>query len=450
MEAIKKGHVLAVPVPGQGHVKPMMRLCRRIAKHGIKVTFVNIKSVHDKLVAAGEEDMEEQHNLILTWIPDPVAENDSNVLETLRKKLPGSLMELIERINGSDPDDKISCVVGDLTIGWVLETAEKMGAIPVAFSPTSNASMALSIHIPKLLEDGVLDPDYGTIQKGEKIRLSDDIPSWGKDELVWGFPSNLEVQKSFFESAQFISEKSNQTKWMVISNTCYEIESSACDMSPDLRPVGPLLDINNSCNFYPEDVTCLSWLDTKPPESVIYVSFGSLAFFSQHQLDELAQGLELSGRAFLWVVRSDLANGSRAVCPDGFLERVGEMGKIVEWAPQEKVLTHPSVACFLSHCGWNSTLEGLSKGVPFLCWPYFSDQFHNQNYICDKWEIGLRINPDENGIRLRHEIKKKIDMLFCDDSLKVNALALKETCEKSVNEGGSSYKNFEAFIDYIR
>ncbi|KAG6388630.1 hypothetical protein SASPL_150062 [Salvia splendens] len=102
----------------------------------------------------------------------------------------------------------------------------------------------------------------------------------------------------------------------------------------------------------------------------------------------------MSGRAFLWVVRLDLANGSRAVLPDGF---AGENGKIVERAPQD--LSHRSVACFLSHCGWNSTLEGLSRGVPFLCWPYFSDQFHNQKYICDKWEIGLRIDHDENGIR---------------------------------------------------
>lgn len=245
----------------------------------------------------------------------------------------------------------------------------------------------------------------------------------------------------------------------MLSNTCYELEPGACNLhSTDFLPIGPLnlIEANDpksgskSCNFHPEDASCLSWLDSKPAGSVIYVSFGSLAVFSQQQLDELALGLEMSGRAFLWVVRSDLANGSRAVFPDGFLERVGEVGKIVEWAPQEKVLSHPSVACFLSHCGWNSTLEGSSMGLPYLCWPYFSDQHHNQNYICDKWQIGLRIEADENGIRLRQEIKKKIDLIFCDDSFKKNALKVKEMSVKSVSEGGSSYKNLKNFIDHLR
>ncbi|PRQ53398.1 putative hexosyltransferase [Rosa chinensis] len=56
---------------------------------------------------------------------------------------------------------------------------------------------------------------------------------------------------------------------------------------------------------------------------------------------------------------------------------------MVGWAPQQKVLVHPSIACFLSHCGRNSILEGLSNGVSFLCWPYFVDQFLNKSYVCD-------------------------------------------------------------------
>ncbi|GFY82942.1 hypothetical protein Acr_02g0011820 [Actinidia rufa] len=75
--------------------------------------------------------------------------------------------------------------------------------------------------------------------------------------------------------------------------------------------------------------------------------------------------------------------------PKRFRERVATRGRIVGLAPQHKVLSHHSVACFLSHCDWNSTVEGLSNGVPFLCWPYFGDQFLNQSYICDVWKVGL-------------------------------------------------------------
>ena len=149
----------------------------------------------------------------------------------------------------------------------------------------------------------------------------------------------------------------------------------------------------------------------------------------------------------MWVLRSDFADVSTAEFPDGFMERVAEHGKLVSWAPQEKVLAPPSVACFLSHCGWNSTMDGIAMGIPFLCWPYFGDQFLNQSYICKKWKVGLELNPDENGFISRHEIKKKFEELVSDEGIKANAEKLKEMARKSVSEGGSSYKNFKTFIE---
>ncbi|KAL8556688.1 hypothetical protein ACS0TY_004222 [Phlomoides rotata] len=454
MEAVKasKVHVLAVPCPAQGHVKPLMKLCRQIAKHGIKVTFVNIQSIHDKLVAGKEED-----NIVqLASIPDaPVEDDDKDdpfkLLKNLQITMPDSLQDLIQEINRSNPDEKVRFVIADTAVAWILDTAEKMGAEPLLFSPASAAFNTLMSHLPKLLQDGILDIN-GKVTNCEKITLSGDIPAWGIDELAWSFPQQPKNEKSFLELiVNHGGGKTNGDKLLVI-NTCYELESAACDLNPKSVPIGPLLESNasSSSNFYPEDASCLNWLDTKPPGSVIYVSFGSMAVVSQQQLDELALGLELSGRAFLWIVRWDLAIGSRAVYPDGFLERVSGIGMIVEWAPQEEVLSHPSVACFLSHCGWNSTLEGSSKGVPFLCWPFFMDQFHNQNYICDKWGTGLRIHPDGSGIKTTNEIKDKIDMLFCNENLKANAVSLKEICAKTVSEGGSSYNNFERFIEYLR
>ncbi|KAH6828425.1 hypothetical protein C2S53_013826 [Perilla frutescens var. hirtella] len=469
MEEVNGKNVLAVPFPAQGHVKPLMKLCHKIAKHGIKVTFVNLESINQKITAAGktsdededeDEDEDGVDNIELVTLPDDddgeTRGHDAiDVLKMavkLRATMPESLKGLIERINkASTPDSKISCVIADVAVGWILETATELGAEPLLFMPASAAPLALITHIPDLLEQGFLRPD-GSV-KGDSIIISDDIPVWGKDELPWCIPNSTEAQKLFFESWKELENPT--TKW-ILTNNFYDVESSACNFIPNLLPIGPLLEDNaskssvNSYNFHADDVSCLSWLDSKPPGSVVYVSFGSSAVFSQQQLDELAVGLEMSGRAFLWVVRPDIANGKRAEFSDGFAERVGELGKIVEWAPQEKVLSHRSVACFLSHCGWNSTLEGLSNGVPFLCWPYFGDQFHNQNYICDKWEIGLRIDPDENGIRLGHEIKNKVDMLFGNDNLKGNALKLKEMSAASVNEGGDSYKNFHKFIDHLR
>ncbi|KAK7855635.1 udp-glycosyltransferase 83a1 [Quercus suber] len=242
--------------------------------------------------------------------------------------------------------------------------------------------------------------------------------------------------------------------WL-LCNSFYELDSPACNLIPGIIPVGPLLLGNqlgsHAGSFLPQDSTCLSWLDKQAVGSVIYVAFGSIATFSQQQFDELTLGLELISQPFLWVVRSDVIGGLNSEFWDGFRTRIVDWGKIVEWAPQEKVLAHPSIACFLSHCGWNSTLEGISMGVPFLCWPYHGDQFHNKSYICDVWKIGLGLNPDENGwLITRHEIKTKIETLLSDDGIKINALKLKEIAKKSVTDGGSSFKNFKSFIEQIK
>ena len=95
-------------------------------------------------------------------------------------------------------------------------------------------------------------------------------------------------------------------------------------------------------------------------------------------------------------------------------------------------------------------MDGLSTGVPFLCCPYFADQFLNQSYICNKWKMGLELNPDENGFISRHGIKEKIEKLVSDDGIKENADKLKDMARNSVSEGGSSYNNFRTFIEAIK
>ncbi|KAG6391084.1 hypothetical protein SASPL_148833 [Salvia splendens] len=453
----KRPHVLAVPIPAQGHVKPLMSLCRQIAKHGFKVTFVNAHSIHNKMLSASQKRQDEEddscHNIVMETIPDGFTPEDdpnnlSMLLENLRRTMPQTLTDLIQRINTSNPYEKVTCFIADIAFSWIFDIADKMGAEPVAFSTPSVANLAFMLHTPKLLEQGILNIN-GSLQNGVVVSLSNDIPAWRNGEFLWSFSRDPEIEKVFFEFTTKGFKDASKAKWL-LCNSCHELEPAATELVPNVLPVGPLnlLDSNSvkSTNFFSEDSSCLRWLDTQPDRSVVYVSFGSSGVFSQQQMDELAFGLELSGRAFLWVVRPDLANGSPIVYPPGF--GTG-LGKIVEWAPQKKVLSHPSIGCFVSHCGWNSTTEGVTNGVPFLCWPYFADQFHNEKYICEKWGIGLKIDFDEEGIRSRYEIKNKIDMLFFDNKFKENALKLKEMCGKSVADGGTSFNNLKKFIDHL-
>ena len=170
--------------------------------------------------------------------------------------------------------------------------------------------------------------------------------------------------------------------------------------------------------LWKEDDKCVEWLNRQDPGSVLYVSFGSITIMSGEQFEELAMGLEGSGSPVLWVIRPDLMAGSggQANFPDGFLERTKDRVFIVQWAPQLQVLTHPSVGGFLTHCGWNSTLESISAGVPTLGWPYFADQMLNNRCLVDKWGLGLEFERDrdeKNNIIVRgDEVARKVGALM--------------------------------------
>lgn len=242
----------------------------------------------------------------------------------------------------------------------------------------------------------------------------------------------------------------NLGEWW-LCNTTLDLEPGAFSLSPKLLPIGPLMatsdhNINNnmSTSLWQEDQTCLEWLDLHPPNSVIYVSFGSMVSTKPNQFKELALGLDLLNKPFIWVVRKDDGNMVNNAYPDEFL---GSQGKIVSWAPQKKVLSHPAIACFVTHCGWNSTIEGLYNGVPFLCWPFCSDQLMNKTYICDVWKVGLGFDKDESGLITRGEIKKKVEQLLGDEEIKGRSLKLMEMVIKDKAEGD---KNLNKLINWAK
>ncbi|CAK9186015.1 unnamed protein product [Ilex paraguariensis] len=397
-----------------------------------------------------------QDQVHLVSLPDGLEPwEDRNELgkltESIFKVMPTKLQELIEKITVSE-NDQITCVIADESMGWALEVAERMGIRRAVFWPAAAATLALIFSTPKLIDDGFIN-NHGTPIKNQMIQLSPSMPSINTTNLAWACIGDLTAQKIIFEVVVKNIESSKTVDW-VICNSSYDLESATFTLFPHLSPIGPLLASNrlgkSAGYFWPEDSTCLRWLDQQPSHSVIYVAFGSFTVFDQNQFHELALGLELTNRPFLWVVRPDMTEEATDVYPKGFIERVGGRGRMVGWAPQQNVLEHPSIACFLSHCGWNSTMEGVSSGVPFLCWPYFADQFLNQSYICDVWKVGLGFNQDKRGIINGEEIKNKVEQLLGDKMFKARALDLKEKAMNGVKENGCSQKNFSNFIEWMK
>lgn len=201
-----------------------------------------------------------------------------------------------------------------------------------------------------------------------------------------------------------------------------------------------------------DDRSCIAWLDSQPSKSVIYVSFGSLAVVTRKELTEFAYGLANSGSRFLWVVRSDSlaekdADGEGPT-PAELLEGAKERGYVVEWAPQEEVLEHPAVGGFLTHSGWNSTLESIFAGVPMICWPYFADQQINSRFVSHVWELGL----DMKDTCDRTIVEKMVREVMVERKYEFMKTAemMAERARKCVIEGGSSYYNLSSLVEEIR
>lgn len=128
-------------------------------------------------------------------------------------------------------------------------------------------------------------------------------------------------------------------------------------------------------------------------KTVVYVSFGSIASFEKQQMEEIACFLKECSQYFLWVVRKS----EEANLPKDF-EKKTEKGFVVTCCSQLKVLAHEAIGCFVTHCGWNSTLETLCLGVPTIAIPFWSDQSTNAKLMEGVWKMGIRAPYDEKKV----------------------------------------------------
>lgn len=187
----------------------------------------------------------------------------------------------------------------------------------------------------------------------------------------------------------------------------------------------------------PNTDACLTWLDSKVKGSVVYISFGSAASLSAEQTAEVANALVQSCKNFLWVVKPTEENK----LPINFTSGISDKGLVVTWCPQLAVLAHEAVGCFVSHCGWNSTLEAISLGVPVVAMPQFLDQMTNAHFVEHVWEVGIKAKTDDKGFSPSEEIRTCIEMIMQGErgqEIKTNVSRWRAMAREAIDEGGSS------------
>ncbi|CAN6359585.1 unnamed protein product [Urochloa humidicola] len=304
-----------------------------------------------------------------------------------------------------------------------------------------------------------------------------DATAGGGAVTVPGFPSpDIRVPVTelpeFLRTQQIIPRSAGDRSFSALGrclglvvNTFFDLEHGYCELymrngyAKRTYFVGPLsLPSSPAAGAsFAGDSPCIRWLDTKPAHSVVYLCFGSLTHVSEAQLRELALGLEVSGKSFLWVVRANAW-----MPPEGWKERVGDRGMVVTgWAPQTAILAHPAVGAFVTHCGWNSVMETVAAGVPVLTWPMVVEQFITERFVTEVLAIGERLWPQGAGVRStkaeEHElvladavaraVARFMEPGGAGDAARSRVKELSAKAHAAMAEGGSSHHDLCRLID---
>lgn len=208
-----------------------------------------------------------------------------------------------------------------------------------------------------------------------------------------------------------------------------------------------------------------NWLDLQTTGSVLYVSFGSQNAILPSQVRELALGLEVSEKPFIWVVRPPIGFSTATEdlqaewFPEGFIERIRRKNQgllVYKWAPQLEILSHKSTGAFLSHCGWNSVLESLCHGVPIIGWPLAGEQIFNSKMLEDEAGVCMEIARGivEGNIkyeRIAEVIKTEMDGINKGWEMRRKACEMKVKLEEAIKESegfkGSSIRAMDEFLN---
>ncbi|CAA7040765.1 unnamed protein product [Microthlaspi erraticum] len=464
----KSPHFLFVTFPAQGHINPSLELAKRIAGTiaGARVTFAasissynrrmfSTENVPETLVFATYSDGHDDGFKYSTSSDKSRKAATGQYMSEMRRRGKETLTELIE--DNRKQNRPFICVVYTILLTWVAELAREfhlpsalLWVQPVtvfsifyhyfngyaeAISEMANNNPSGSIKLPSL-----------------PLLYLRDLPACIVPSNVYAF-----LLPAFQEQIESLKQDENPK---ILINSFQELEPEALSSVLDnvkFVPVGPLITSRTDSGTR---VDYVEWLDAKADSSVLYISFGTLAVLTKKQLLELCKALIKSRRPFLWAItdksyRSKQDGEEKEVeIIKSFRQELDEIGMVVSWCDQFSVLKHRSIGCFVTHCGWNSTLESLVAGVPVVAFPQFNDQMTNAKLLEECWRTGVRVmekKEEEEGVVVveSEEIRRCIEGVMEEkaEEFRGNAARWRDLAAEAVSEGGSSFNHLKAFVN---
>nr|BAK55740.1 UDP-glucose glucosyltransferase [Gardenia jasminoides] len=476
-------HVLLFPLPLQGPVNCMLKLAELLCFNHLQVTFLNTDHVQRRLLSCTDVSSRFKRyagHFRFETVPDGLPAGKTMTGEQI-----GELLDSMEAVSlplfreivrssvhvSDGAQNPLTCIIADGAFGFAVDIAAEFGVALMYFDTISPCGLWSILSANRLIQAG--DFPFKVYTDDDLDAPVTSVPGMEGFLRRRDLPSFFRIPDQNDPIIQRVLREEQQMKKChgLIFNSFEDLEgpilSQLKTLVPRVYTIGPLHthkknrlvsekgsknDRNSTNSLWTENKSCISWLDNQPAKSVIYVSIGSLALMGKEQLLEIWHGLANSEVRFLWVQRPGSITGldeeNDGGVPLNLCRATIERGCIVSWAPQEEVLAHPAVGGFLTHSGWNSTLESIVEGVPMICLPYFADQQINSRYVGEVWKVGLDMKDtcdrDIVEMMVRDLMEKRKDE-FLEKADHVAKLA-----KASVSKGGASYNALNCLIEDIK
>ncbi|KAL3830587.1 hypothetical protein ACJIZ3_019389 [Penstemon smallii] len=447
MSSSKNGiHILVFPFPAQGHMLALLDLTHQLSHKGLKITvLVTPKNlpILNPLLSSNPS----IQTLILPFpthpsIPPGVENvkdlgNHGNIpIMTALNQLQGEIIRWFE--SHSNPP---VALLSDFFLGWTQNLAQQIGIPRICFCST--AAFLISVFNHLFENDDAVIP-------GDEVNFHD-LPlgpsfSWEQVPSLFRRYREAELGLELVKDSMM----ANKLSWAKVFNSFVGLEDEFLDYFRKkmglsrVFSIGPLnlMGGPNMTSVNDDEKDGLfSWLDQCDDGSVLYVCFGSQKLLKKAQIEALAIGLERSGVRFIWVVKTPTAQQGR----------VSGRGYVIKgWAPQARILSHRGVGGFLSHCGWNSTLEAIGAGVMILGWPMEADQFINAKLLVDYKGAAFRVCEGGDTVPDPVELGKVISESMHGDVVeRVRAKELREKAWEAIKVGGSSSRDLDVLVQEL-
>ncbi|GAU22192.1 hypothetical protein TSUD_252200 [Trifolium subterraneum] len=469
---MKKAQVVFIPFPAPSHLVSTLEFAKLLINHDdrLRITILLMKFPHTPDTDVYTKTLPISDSLNFINLPEcslPPDTKPNSAMHALIEAQKPNVKQAVSDLTSEE--GQLAAFVVDMFCTNMIDIAKEFSVPMLVFFTSGVASLGMNLHLHTLREN---------VDLNQLLQLTEfSIPGFANSVPSYSLPGSVLSKEWEFFFMSYCRGLKNADG--IIVNSFEELESYSVQSFyshpelaglPIIYPVGPILNPEPKIKGTVDSDDIIKWLDDQPPSSVVFLCFGSLGSFDEDQVKEIAHAIENSGARFMWALRKPKPKGVMAaptdyplselvsVLPEGFLDRTNGIGRVIGWAPQTQILAHPATGGFVSHCGWNSTLESVYFGVPIATWPLSAEQQTNAFQLVHELKIGVEValdyrvefNGGPNYLVTADKIEKGIrSVLDKDGEVRKNVKDMSEKSRKTLLEGGSSYIYLGRLIDYI-